>query len=132
MRLQSPPRHAGTRSAFTLAELVIAIVILGILATIAIPRFAEARTKAIAASAQSDLRNLVVAQDGHFGDHRTYTADLHTLGTTPSRDVVLTVHEHSTTGWSATATYPKGQCAIYYGSATPLLPATVSAVVACN
>lgn len=120
------------RPGFTLAELVTVMVIAGVLATIAIPRFAEAKTKALTASAQSDLRNLVVAQDSHFNDHRSYSADLDALGVTASGGVTLTVQQSSATGWSAIATYRNGQCAIYYGSATPLSPATVSAVVSCS
>lgn len=132
MPLKRPSRYSADRSGFTAAELVIVIVLVGMLAAIAIPRFAEAKTNAIAVTAQSDLRNLVVAQDAHFGDHRRYSADLVALDVTPSRDIVVTVVEHSTTGWSAIATYPKGQCAIYYGSAAPLYPATVSAVATCD
>lgn len=132
MSLPRPTRHSPNRPAFTVPELVVVIVIVGVLASIAIPKFAEAKTKAVAATAQSDLRNLVVAQDSHFGDHRTYTSDLDALEVTPSPDVVVTVLEHSATGWSATATYRDGQCAIYYGSAAPLYPATVSAVATCD
>lgn len=120
------------RPGFTLAELVTVIVIVGVMATIAIPKFAEAKTKAVTASAQSDLRNLVVAQDSHHNDHRTYSTDLNALDVTPSRDVTLSVQESSATGWSAVATFRNGQCAIYYGSAAPIFPATVSAVVGCN
>lgn len=132
MPLQQPRRSSANRPGFTLAELVVVIVIVGVLAAIAIPKFAEAKTQAVAATAQSDLRNLVVAQDSHHGDHRTYTSDLGLLDVTPSADVVLTVVEQSATGWSATATFRNGQCAIYYGSAAPLFPATVSAVVGCD
>jgi prepilin-type N-terminal cleavage/methylation domain-containing protein len=132
MRLQPPARYSANRPGFTLAELVTVVVIIGVLASIAIPKFAEAKTKAMAATAQSDLRNLVVAQDNFHGDNRTYSSDLNALDVAPSRNVVVTVLEHSTTGWSATATYQNGQCAIYYGSASPLHPATVSAVATCD
>jgi prepilin-type N-terminal cleavage/methylation domain-containing protein len=60
------------RKGFTLIELLIVVVIIGILAAIAIPKFANTKDKAKIASMKSDLRNLVSAQEGHFADFATY------------------------------------------------------------
>jgi prepilin-type N-terminal cleavage/methylation domain-containing protein len=62
------------RKGFTLIELLIVVVIIGILAAIAIPKFANTKDKAKIASMKSDLRNLVSAQEGHFADYQTYAA----------------------------------------------------------
>ncbi len=60
------------RKGFTLIELLIVVVIIGILAAIAIPKFANTKDKAKIASMKSDLRNFVSAQEGHFADYATY------------------------------------------------------------
>ena len=62
----------SNRKGFTLIELLIVVVIIGILAAIAIPKFANTKEKAVAASEKSDLRNLVTAQEGFFSDNQTY------------------------------------------------------------
>ena len=53
------------KKAFTLIELLIVVVILGILASIAIVKFANSREKAYVASMKSDLRNMVTASATH-------------------------------------------------------------------
>src|SRR5438034_1239277 len=69
------------RKGFTLIELLIVVVIIGILAAIAIPKFANTKAKAYIASMKSDLRNLVTAEEAYFADSVKYTAT--TACTTP-------------------------------------------------
>lgn len=61
---------------FTLIELLIVVVIIGILAAIAIPKFANSKEKAILASMKSDLRNIVTAQEGFYFDNSDYAGGL--------------------------------------------------------
>lgn len=61
---------------FTLIELLVVIAIIGILAAIAIPQFAEYRKRAFDSRAQSDLRNVMTAEEAYFVDNEVYTATL--------------------------------------------------------
>src|SRR5881394_2946647 len=61
------------RKGFTLIELLIVVVIIGILAAIAIPKFANTKGKAYLASMKSDLRNLVTAEEAYFADSVKYS-----------------------------------------------------------
>ena len=110
-----------TRKGFTLIELLIVVVIIGILAAIAIPKFANTKEKAYLASMKSDLRNLVTAQEAYFADRTSYT-NLTGLGESykASSGVGVTVTEQSGTGWRAQATHnalPSTRtCFIYVGT----------------
>jgi prepilin-type N-terminal cleavage/methylation domain-containing protein len=60
------------KKGFTLIELLIVVVIIGILAAIAIPKFANTKSKAYIAAMKSDLRNLVTAEESFFSDSAKY------------------------------------------------------------
>jgi type IV pilus assembly protein PilA len=60
------------RKGFTLIELLIVVVIIGILAAIAIPKFAATKDKAKLASVKTDLRNMMTAQEAYFSDYSLY------------------------------------------------------------
>jgi prepilin-type N-terminal cleavage/methylation domain-containing protein len=70
----------SNRKGFTLIELLIVVVIIGILAAIAIPKFAATKDKAKLASVKTDLRNSMTAQEAYFSDFTKYGsfADLQT------------------------------------------------------
>ena len=93
------------RKGFTLIELLIVVVIIGILAAIAIPKFANTKQKAYVATLKTDLRNLVTAEEAYFSDHTTYTSALATTQFAASQGVTYSVTTASGTGWAATATH---------------------------
>jgi prepilin-type N-terminal cleavage/methylation domain-containing protein len=62
----------NNRRGFTLVELLIVVVIIGILAAIAIPKFAATKDKAKLASVRTDLRNMMSAEEAYFLDFSAY------------------------------------------------------------
>ena len=126
------------KKGFTLIELLIVVVIIGILAAIAIPKFSATRDKAYFAAMKSDVKNLASQQEIYYADNYSYTTSTVDLAFVESEGVNVAMTA-STSGWSATATHDAlgsaAGCAIYYGSATaPTSPTTPSAPgeVACT
>jgi type IV pilus assembly protein PilA len=121
-------------SGFTLIELLIVVVIIGILAAIAIPKFANTKGKAYAAAMRSDLRNLAVAQESYMYDNAVYAGSLGAMNVVPSNGVTVTIGVANAQGWNAQAEHYMAspiRCYIYVGNA-PLPPATTDGVVVCQ
>jgi prepilin-type N-terminal cleavage/methylation domain-containing protein len=91
-----------TRKGFTLIELLIVVVIIGILAAIAIPKFADTKRKAYVTAAKSDLKNLVPQAEAFFSDEGSYVG--WAPPTAGSQGVTLSVTP-AANGWSGTATH---------------------------
>jgi prepilin-type N-terminal cleavage/methylation domain-containing protein len=120
---------------FTLIELLIVVVIIGILAAIAIPKFQNTKGKANVTALKSDLRNLVTAEESYYFDNGVYTQDITVLPLNTSPGVVLTVATATGSGWGAIATHPASYpltCAIFFGSVTPVAPATAEGLIGCQ
>ena len=105
------------RKGFTLIELLIVVVIIGILAAIAIPKFANTKTKAYTAAMKSDLRNLVTAEESFFSDSTSYVVygDTTKLKFKPSTGVSTPIIKVGAGYWSATVTHsqiPNFTCGI--------------------
>ena len=109
------------RRGFTLIELLIVVVIIGILTTIAIPKFQAVKEKAYVASMQADLRTLVTVQEAYFSDWVTYASTTTNLNYLASAGNTISITAANATGWSATAKTALSAkvCGIYVGSATP-------------
>jgi len=124
-----------SRRGFTLIELLIVVVIIGLVVTIAIPKFANTKEKAYVGAMKSDLRNLATAEEAFFYDSSKYTNNFALMNNfNPSAGVTLAVNA-STSGWSATATSvfaPGRTCALFAGSAAPVPPATVEGRITCK
>ena len=101
------------KKGFTLIELLIVVVIIGILAAIAIPKFSNTKDKAYVAQMKSDLRNLATYEEQHaadnggayFGGNATMAVPLQ--GFTPSQNVTVVVASPPglPPSWSAVATH---------------------------
>jgi len=64
--------NQSRRDCFTLLELLVVVVVIGILATVAIPKYAATKDKGKLASIRSDLRNIMTAQEAYWADHTTF------------------------------------------------------------
>ena len=134
------------RKGFTLIELLIVVVIIGILAAIALPKFGQTRERAYLSALQSDLRNLQTEMEMcHVSDvgKAAYTYEGCTValldftfstGVTPAAPVITV--SGTGQGWSTSIGHGglgTRQCHVYVGDATAVGPAgTNPGVVACD
>jgi prepilin-type N-terminal cleavage/methylation domain-containing protein len=99
----------SNKKGFTLIELLIVVVIIGILAAIAIPKFANTKDKAYVAAMKSDLRNLATYEEQYAADNNGayFSGNGSAQGFTPSQNVTVTatVVAGPPQTWSATASH---------------------------
>jgi type IV pilus assembly protein PilA len=123
-------------SGFTLVELLTVILIIGLLAVIALPRFVNTRDKAFYSAMRSDLRNLATAEEDYFAGTLTYATDTNQLDSYhTSKRIIVSIPEATDKGWRAMATHEMNtdlECEIYYGTATGATIATKEGAVYCN
>lgn len=64
---------------FTLIELMVVVLVIGVLVSIGLPTFLGARTRAWDAAAHSDIRNAFAAEKAYYSDNVTYTTNPATM-----------------------------------------------------
>jgi prepilin-type N-terminal cleavage/methylation domain-containing protein len=100
------------RAGFTLIELMIVVVIIGILVAIVIPNFFNTKDKAYAATLHADIHNFAAAEEAYFVDQGAYTDDV-TLGFTPSPGNAVLMGVFNAGGWSASI-YSQQDTRVYH------------------
>jgi len=103
----------SNKKGFTLIELLIVVVIIGILAAIAIPKFANTKEKAYIAAMKSDLRNLATYEEQYAADNNgayfsgAVTSPATLNGFSPSQNVTITATAVATPqpGFNASAAH---------------------------
>lgn len=66
------PTSWRSRAGFSLVELMVVVAIIGILASLAIPRFKTFQAKARQAEAKTNLAHLYTLEMGYFGDNDVF------------------------------------------------------------
>ncbi len=124
------------RKGFTLIELLIVVVIIGILAAIAIPKFAATKDKAKLASVKTDVRNLMTAQEAYFSDYATYgtyaqlqTASNFSLSSGNTAATAAAASGFTATITNSTITSTIDQCTVQVGAGAA---STLDGVIVCS
>jgi prepilin-type N-terminal cleavage/methylation domain-containing protein len=125
------------RKGFTLIELLIVVVIIGILAAIAIPKFANTKSKAYITAMKSDLRNLVTAEEAYFADSSKYTQVVSDLKFQSSTGVSTPAIIAPPGGyWTATVTHSQllatQSCGISINTTNPTVASASEGEPACK
>lgn len=117
----APPHRRG----FTLIELAIAIAVLAIIASIALPSFIDAVRKSRRSEAFAALAAVQQAQERWRANNPAYTTDLSNAGlglptTTPGGYYTVAVNAADATGYTATASGVSGTSQAGDGNCTRL------------
>jgi type IV pilus assembly protein PilA len=131
--LEAP--KVSSRNGFTLIELLMVVVIIGLLAAIAIPKFTNTKEKAYIAAMKTDLRNLATAEEAFFYDSAKYSVSFAQMNNyAPTVGVAITVNEATAKGWSATAVSVNTarRCYVFSGTAVPVGTATLEGNISCS
>ena len=106
------------RTGFTIIELLIVVLIIGILASVAISKFGDSKRRAYLTAMKSDLRGLATVAESSFTTDNSYAGVVAPQGS----DGVTLTFTGTTSGWSATAKHVgvEGvECTMAAGSSLP-------------
>ncbi len=128
--------RAKSTAGFTLIELLIVVVIIGILATIAIPKFAATKDKAKLASVRTDIRNVMTAQEAYWADFGTFatlgqlqTSTNYTFSAGNSASITPTASGYTATITNSSITSTLDQCQVEVGGG---VASTLDSQVICS
>lgn len=110
-RNNSTSRRIVRNRGFSLVEILLVIVIIGVLAVIAIPQFISYRSQAVDAQLKSDLRNAAVAVEGYFAKRSVYPSsidEVQAFGFHPTSEVAVTLVVVAPNSYTITAAKPGG------------------------
>ncbi|MDP2980736.1 MAG: prepilin-type N-terminal cleavage/methylation domain-containing protein [Candidatus Omnitrophota bacterium] len=103
------------RKGFTLVEVLIVVIIIGILASIGIPQFAASIEKAKGGEARAGLGHIQTGEKVYYAEKEFYTNNIGTPGVQGDLDIILTqkfwtftMSTPSSTTYIATATRSGG------------------------
>lgn len=110
--------------------MLVVMIVLGALSGLAVPRLREYKQRAYVAAMQTDLGNLKIAQESHWGEHLQYATDTTRLEIRISHNVLISITSKDIAGgYTAIAMHanlPGRQCETAMGpEAAPREPGSI-------
>lgn len=120
------------KKGFTLIELLIVVVIIGILAAIAIPKFSNTKEKAYLAAMKADLRNLATYEESFAADSNgVYFAGTAVGGGSPLNGFSPSANVTVTASLGTTGGAASWQAAAAHSSTSKTCSSSLTGVISC-